>query len=300
MKTLKTLILAAWSVCGVAFAQSPVERAVVLGSQGQWDQALELLQPAVGGAYRTDAHAWYILGLVQKERFKISTDRTASNPERLASIQAFERCIALGGSQSEEGRTSALALEFMAESFFRDAYAALVQFVPGGDDRVLDLLKRYEAHWSSLHPETDFTEQEFDLYHRLAEANSALLEPALGLSVETRRASFERAIAHYEAAGALMPNDERTQFNLAVTWYNEGVRKIRDIDSQVTLTELMRIQSECVNYFKQALIPMQAAYALNPEKLSTLNGLKIIHRALEQREESARFEAELEALKDGH
>ena len=95
-----------------------------------------------------------------------------------------------------------------------------------------------------------------------------------------------------------MPTDDRPLYNLAVTWYNEGVRKIRAINRQVTLTELMRIQSECVDYFNRALGFMESAYAIHSTMPRNLNGLMSIHRALDHREESARFKAELEALKE--
>ena len=295
MKSFRLLVLLlAWGTS--ALAQSPVERAIALGGEGRWDEALETLMPAMGSTHQYDARAWYILGFVHKERFKGSRSLDPADPKRLASIQAFQRCRQLAPI-SEEAKMSEVALEFLAESFFQDAHAQLVQFTPGDDELVLNSMRRYEATWSDIHPAAAFVEVEFDVYHRLAEANSALLDPALALAEPVRVAAFDRAIAHYERAAELQPEDERTRFNLAVTWYNEGVRKIRAITGQVTLSELMRIQAECVHYFQRSLLPMEAAYVLNPKKLSTLNGLMIIHRALEQREESARFQAELEALK---
>jgi hypothetical protein len=295
MKSILAFILA-WGVHLTAIAQSPVERAIVLGSEDRWDEALAVLSPAVAGAYQSDPHAWYILGFVQKERFKRSPSLSANNAERLASIQAFQRCRQLA-PMGPDAAMSGVALEYLAESFYQDAHAAIVQFTAGDDPSVLALLSRYESTWLNVHPDAEFVDQEFDLFHRLAEANSALLDPSFGLNEGARAQAFEAAVAHYLEAQALQPQDERTQFNLAVTWYNEGVRKIRAINAQVSLAQLMNIQSECVAHFKEALAPMESAYALNPKKASTLNGLMIIHRALGQTEDSTRFKLELEALK---
>lgn len=300
MKITRMCALVAWATSSVLFAQSPVEQAIVLGNQGAWEEASAVLQPAVNGDYRSDAQAWYILGYALKEQYKASGDLSIDNPERLGAIQSFQRSKQL---QQQSGHVDASlidAMEVMAESFLKDAARRVIQFAPGDDGDILELLRRYEAEWAQLHPMARFEDQEFDLYFMLAEANAALLDPALGLSETVRNAAFEQAVAHYEAAEQLRPEDDRTHYNLAVTWYNEGVRKIRAIDNQVTLSELMRIQSECVQFFKRALDPMQSAYALNPKKARTLNGLMIIHRALEHRDESERFKDELEALQGGH
>lgn len=299
MNVLRICVLCLWAFGGVAFAQSPVERAIVLGNQGAWEEAAEVLRPAVAGDFQADPQAWYILGFALKEQYKQSENPAIDNPPRLGAIQSFQRSLQLQEARGEIDASLVNAMEAMAESFLKDAAARVIQFAPGDDAEVLGLLKRYEAEWAQLHPDARFEDQEFDMYFMLAEANSALLDPALGLSNGVRQAAFEQAVAHYEAAEALRPDDDRTHYNLAVTWYNEGVRKIRAIDNQVTLHELMRIQSECVQFFKRALDPMQSAYALNPKKARTLNGLMIIHRALEQREESDRFRVELEALKGG-
>jgi hypothetical protein len=249
------------------------------------------------GARKTDPHAWYIFGFIQKERYTASQSPEHDNPERLSAIQAFQRCRQLA-PMSEDARNAITPLKWLAESYYRDAKNALTQFSPGSDERVLALLNRYKSTWLELQPESVFTDQEFDIYQGLARANGDLLEPALGLPEHTIQAAFERAVSHYEKAESLRPEDDRIQFNLAVTWYNEGVRKIRAIHGEVTLAELMRIQAECVAYFKRALEPMEAAYDLNPQKAYTLNGLMIIHRALENQEASERFRAELEALKE--
>lgn len=288
-------------LCGMVYfgllqAQSPVERAIVLGSEGRWDAAYQVLQPALQSSHQLDPHAWYIMGFVQKERYKASHSLEAQNPERLAAVQAFQRCRQLA-PLSSDAKMAGVALEYLAESFYQDAHARIAQFKLGEDQVVLELLRRYESVWSDVHANAEFTDQEFDLYHRLAEANSGFLDLSLALDEQVRLEAFGQAVAHYEAAEKLRPNDERTQFNLAVTWYNEGVRKIRGINGQMTLTQLMQVQATCVEHFRAALDPMEAAYALNSKKASTLNGLMIVYRALEERDKSERFKRELEALR---
>lgn len=296
MKAIR-LVLIAWAVCGAAWAQSPVERAALLIHQGQPEAAVEVLTPAMSGVHRENPHAWCILGFAQKARYYELRTGEPEDAARLASMQAFQRCLQLGPN-SEDAEDARSSLEALAKSFYQEAFARTLQFKPGDDEVALALMRRYEAAWSDLHPEADFADLEFDLFLRLAQANSALLDPEVGLEEPVRQEVFEHVVAHYEQAGKVVPTDDRPFYNLAVSWYNEGVRKIRAINRQVTLTELMRIQAECVSYFNRALGYMEAAYALSSMEPRNLNGLMIIHRALDHQEESTRFKAELEALKD--
>jgi tetratricopeptide (TPR) repeat protein len=291
------LVMVAWAVCGAARAQSPVERAALLTYEGHPEQALEVLAPAMTGAYQQNPHAWCIMGFAYKAQFYKQRTRKPEDPSRLGGISSFQRCLQLAPN-AQDAQDAINSLEALAKSFYQDAYAQTLQFRPGDDEQVIALMGRYEATWSQLHPAEEFTAVEFDLYLRLAQANSALLDPDVGLEEHERSEVFEHVVAHYERALELMPADDRPSYNLAVTWYNEGVRKIRAINRQVTLTELMRIQSECVNYFNRALGFMEAAYAIHSTVPRNLNGLMIIHRALDHREESARFKAELEALNE--
>lgn len=295
MNKIIFMLFGMWYIGGIQ-AQSPVERAIVLGSEGRWEAAYAVLQPALQSSHQQDPHAWYIMGFVQKERYKASHALDGDNPERLAAVQAFQRCRQLA-PQSSDAKMAGVALEYLAESFYQDAHARIARFEVGDDQDVLGLLRRYESVWSDLHADAEFTDQEFDLYHRLAEANSGFLDLSLALDESVRRGAFEQAVAHYEAAERLRPEDERTQYNLAVTWYNEGVRKLRGINSQTTFTQLMQVQASCVEHYRAALEPMEAAYALNSRKASTVNGLMLVHRALEQRDKSERFKRELEALR---
>lgn len=296
MKAIK-MVLLAWAFCGTAWAQSPVERAALLTYEGRSEEALEVLLPAMSEAHQQNPHAWYVLGFAYKAQYNRSRTGEPEEASRLAALQAFQRCLNLNPS-AQDAQGAFDSMEALAKSFYQDAFARTMQFRPGDDEVVLDLLGRYEAAWSELHPDADFSDVEFDLYLQLAQKNSALLDPQLGLEEHVRTSVFEHVVAHYEKAGQLEPGDDRPLYNLAVTWYNEGVRKIRSINRQVTLTELMRIQAECVSYFNRSLGFMEAAYALKSMNPRNLNGLMIIHRALDHHEESARFKAELDAIKD--
>ena len=58
----------------------------------------------------------------------------------------------------------------------------------------------------------------------------------------------------------------------------------------------MEVQDACIALFERALVPMQAAHALQPERLETLKGLMTVHRALSQLDESERYRVELERV----
>jgi tetratricopeptide (TPR) repeat protein len=109
-------------------------------------------------------------------------------------------------------------------------------------------------------------------------------------------ALLDRAIAHYSEALRLRPGDYRAEYNRAITIYNHGVRQLKRIDPETSLFELMEVQDACIALFERALVPMQAAHALQPERLETLKGLMTVHRALSQLDESERYRVELERV----
>jgi hypothetical protein len=94
----------------------------------------------------------------------------------------------------------------------------------------------------------------------------------------------------------LRPGDYRAEYNRAIVLYNHGVRQLKRIAPETSLFDLMEIQDACVTLFERALGPMQAAHALQPERLETLKGLMTVHRALSQLDESERFRLELERV----
>jgi hypothetical protein len=290
-------VLAAAS--GVALGQSPgaLLRAESLCLEGRWAEARPLLAEATAGTDQLNPHAWYLLGFVEKELYKASEVGLPDARTRVAALGAFERARALGISGDEAGSLAA-AVDYLGRTYFDDAVAVVAGFRAGQDQEVQALFGRYKAARLAADPRADVREEEADLRLLLGQANALLLESVKDDDIGTASATalLERAISHYSEALRLRPGDYRAEYNRAITIYNHGVRQLKRIDPETSLFELMEVQDACVALFERALVPMQAAHALQPERLETLKGLMTVHRALSQLEESERYRVELERV----
>lgn len=272
-------------------------RAEALCAESRWAEARTLLVQATTGPSMQDPHAWYLLGFVDKELYKGSEVGLPDAPARAAALGAFERARSLGVSQADRASLES-AMDYLGRSYLDDAYARVRGFRAGQDGEVEALFGRYRAVAQSLDARADLTDEEADLRLHLGQANALLLEALAATEVGTPAATLllDRAVEHYSKALRLRPGDYRAEYNRAIVIYNLGVRQLKRIDPATSLFDLMEIQDACVTLFERALVPMQAAHALQPERLETLKGLMTVHRALSQMDESERFRMELERV----
>jgi tetratricopeptide (TPR) repeat protein len=169
-------------------------------------------------------------------------------------------------------------------------------FTWGSTDEIKALYGRYEALEMSLNPTKDLAPQRSDLSRYLGQAHAMLLESESPRPSAELKAIFEAAIGHYGDALKGNPNDYAAQYNLAITLYNEGVRKLKRIDHETSMFELMEIQDGCIDLFERALAPMQAAHEQQPNRLETLKGLMTLHYALSQKAASDAYRAQIEQI----
>lgn len=288
------LVLSA--ICSSVCAQGEVERAADLGRLGKWVEAKQLLAPAmVSSTHQSSSRSWFVMGFIHKELHKAEGEFGSDAPERLAAVSCFQRAIQLGLNAPDQ-RMASEALDFLARSYFREAIAMVEGFTWGSTTEILSLYGRYEALELSLNPNKDLGMQRSDLNRYLGQAHAMLLESQSTRSVTELQAIFEAAIDHYRAALEGKSNDYATQYNLAITLYNEGVRKLKGIGHETSMFELMEIQDGCITLFEQSLIPMQAAHAQQPNRLETLKGLMTLHYALSQKDESNQYRAQIEEI----
>jgi tetratricopeptide (TPR) repeat protein len=274
------------------WGQGELDRALLLGSQGQWNEARDVLLVALDDEHRTDAHAWYLYGFVEKERYALNGGANPADPAREAAVQALQRARSLGPTE-EDAESSAGILTFLAGTYFRDAVFRVQGFTVGSDEAVLALYSRYAAITLSVDPRADLTDQKVDILAHLAEANVRLIQSNLR---PEEGDLFDRAVAHYEQALDMKPGHYTLQYNQAITLYNHGVRQLKRIDHETSMFALMDIQDACVGLFEQALPFMQSAHQARPDRLETLKGLMAIRRALSQPEKSDQYEREIERV----
>jgi tetratricopeptide (TPR) repeat protein len=113
-------------------------------------------------------------------------------------------------------------------------------------------------------------------------------------------AYFDLVVEFYKKALELNPEEYSANHNLAINLYNRGVFKIRKINHNTEIFELISIQEECVIYFKRSLPWMLKANELNENREETVKGILAIYRSLSNEEQAMFYEDQLELiLKNG-
>jgi len=291
--TIGFLVLGSWT----AAAQNSLERAEAFVRSGDWEAAHSVLAPEMDRApYATDARAWFVLGFVQKERFKASGAFGLDADDRNRAVGSLQRALAMGGLPARDQQTARDALDFLGRSYFREAIERVEGFTLGAEPEILGLMGRYEAVLQALDPAYNVTEQRADLHRYLGQAHARLLETERYAGTPEEQILFDGAIAHYETSLNFAPAHYPTLYNLGITLYNHGVRQLKRINHETSMFELMEIQDVCVGLFEQALAPMEQAHQQRPGRLETLKGLMTVHYALSQPEASDAYKRKIEAV----
>jgi hypothetical protein len=92
------------------------------------------------------------------------------------------------------------------------------------------------------------------------------------------------------------PKDYQANYNIAINYYNQGAYKIRQVNYNTEIYELIMIQDESVKLFKQSLPYMLEAHSQRPNRKETLKGLMAIYRSLSDEQKSNQYKNRLEEL----
>ena len=101
----------------------------------------------------------------------------------------------------------------------------------------------------------------------------------------------------YKRALDQNPNHFKANYNQGLSYYNEGVNKMNDMDEDDDdLFALMEIQDECVALFKQALPMMEKCQQMQPQNKDVLVALSGIYFALNFAEKGNEVQQRISAL----
>lgn len=249
---------------------------------------LEALQSPIE---QTDPFTWYVKGFLFKEIYKQIDKGDPRSESREIAVQAILQSMDLdaSGRQAEDNQK---ALSFLAISYYNDAVMLTRNLGPGSLDEPERYYNRYKELNSVVNPEKDYRLQDAEFYKNMARACRIIYDRA---PLENL-VYFDLIVRYYQQALEAVPTDFQANYNTAVSYYNLGVHKIRQIDHNTEIFELIAIQEDCVELFKKALPFMLSAHELEPEHEKTLKGLMAIYRSLSDNTEAQAYQNQLEAL----
>jgi hypothetical protein len=236
----------------------------------------------------TTAKAWYYKGYIYKDLYKSKEKTNKTSPLRLESISAFEIMLGKDGKEEFSESTNKI-LKYEASTLYNDAARML-------DPENYKLAEsNYEVFKKAMvlaDPNVDLRAR--DVKFKLALA-SMLNRPAESTSgLDSSQAFLVKNL--YLEVLALDTNNPGANYNLAILYYNEAADVINNMDYDVDLLELDRIQDYCTEIFLKSLPFMKKSYDLQYKRKETLVGLSNIYYGLNDMEKSEFYKKELEDL----
>lgn len=236
-------------------------------------------------------YTWFVKGYIFKEIYKQVEKKAPNSENRELAVDAILHSIELDNSRTYWDNNKS-ALEFLAMTYFNDAADQSRSLNQNNLDKPELYFNKYKELTLLIDPSSDFSQKEIELYRSLGGACHRLYNE----NKDENASYFDKANGYYEQVLERDPNDYKSNYNLAISYYNKGVHRIRQIDHNTEIFELILIQDECIDLFKLSLPYMLKAHELKPERKETLKGLMAIYKSLSNDEKASHYQQVLEKL----
>lgn len=233
-------------------------------------------------------YTWYVRGFIYKEMYKQLEKLYLYSENREIALASIQQSMLLD-PQNKYWENNQKAIKFLADSYYNDAVVISRSLGKDNLDQPEFFFSKYKNARVIAEPDYDFSEQELIMYKSLAKGYNQIYVQDLDQNIEY----IARSIEYYEKALAIQPDDYESNYNTAISYYNQGVQKIRKVNHNTDIFELIVIQDQCVELFKSSLPYMLAAHEMNQERKETLKGLMAIYYSLSDYERSKYYKETL-------
>ena len=266
--------------------------AAKLCQEKQFEAALKKIDEAkVDEIEKDNPYTWYVDGFIHKEIYKAREMNVRNSRERELASESFLKSLSLD-KQNQHAAMTRLSLKFIASSYYNDALLQTREFAAGGEKEAEDSYAKFKKFMHYAEPGTSLKKFDTEFNKSLGQRYFLLWQSNI-----SDNSLAEKAIAFYSVASRADSTDIDAFYNIAVVNYNMAVFKYRDIGPDTDIFDLIVIQQECADLIKnKALVNMDKAYKLNPERGDIVRGLMFIHRALEHENDVEYFKHEIERL----
>jgi tetratricopeptide (TPR) repeat protein len=236
------------------------------------------------------AQSWYIAGFIYKELYKDQESEMRESPFREKAIQYLQNALTLD-KNGENTQNAKAAVRYLAVSYFNDALKRSKEITLATADEPEALYQKFRYCMRLVNVQTDFTEYDKQIFKSLGQAHYRMWEQNTSASGIAARSAdyFQRVLIIDES-------DCEAKFNLVIIYYNQGVHKIRSLDLQSDLNDLIASQESAIRFFNKALPYAQACFDSCPSKVEYYKGLMFCNRALGKEDEYLRLKTQLESL----
>jgi len=270
--------------------KSLTRKAVQLAMSHDLVGARTVIDQAIATEDSLKPYTWYVHGFIYKEIFKEIENLSINSENREVAVSSIVHCRKLD-HKGELLQESSKALEFLAKSYFNHAKDMIDSQDPEWLGQAEGYFMKFKEVTLLYDPLFDATKDEIAFYKSLAQSYERIYDRD-----RTHEEFVDLGIVFYKKALELNPEDYETNYNTAINFYNRSVHRIKEIDQNTEIFELLLIQDECIQLFKKSLPYMIKAHKQNPQRKETLIGLMAIYRALNEYEKSELYKETLTGL----
>ena len=253
--------------------------------EGKLDVAKTYIDKATVNS--SDPWAWYFKGFLYKEIYKAKEKGNKSSPAREESVKAFKKSLALDKKKEHE-KSNIENVKYLSISYMNDAVDAMNSAL---FDQAVVNYEKYKETILITDPSIDIKKKNIEFYMALSSAYATKYETGGAAD------NLEKAKNALQKVLSIDPNYAKANYELAVLYYNQAVKLIKNMDYDADLVALSQIQDASVVLFKASLPFMEKAYNLDPKQEDAVEGLSGIYFSLNDQDKSQLYQNKLNEMR---
>lgn len=269
-------------------AYSQTEVIINLLKSGKLDSAKAYIESMISDpSIANDAVIWYYRGYVYKEIYNKNKELTA----RTEALRSFNKSMDLDTTK-ELREENAKNIKSLAITFYNDAKYSLdilnyemgIENFQRYKDAISNMMKHkgvntiIDSLENIKHKEIYFNLALASVYTKLYESDK-----------KNKTVFLDSAKTTYDKILTLDSNNVIANYNMGILYYNQAVDLIYQMNYDVDLATLDKVQTDAVALFKKSLPFMQKAYQFDPKRKEVLMGLSGIYYSMNDFEKSIAF-----------
>ena len=271
-------------------------------------QSLEIIDKAITHPdAQKDVFAWYVRGFIYKEWYKTFESQNKKSNIRLNAVEFFKKALEMDTSHGKTvtttqtinyfGKTGTVSFEmntstikqiikYLSVTFYNDAGSLL------DTTNYPAAIQNYQEFKKCIliaDPGYNLKSKEIEFKNALA----TVYEKIFRSDIKSNKQFFGMIEDLYKQVLALDTNNWSGNYNLAMLYYNYGVDVINEMDLEISIVEVDKIQDVSRDLFRKALPYAQKSYYLNPKRKEVILSLQGIYFSLYEFEKSDEFKVKL-------
>lgn len=243
--------------------------------------------------------AWSLKAYIYYQYFRMYEYKLYNSPYRQEAIDAIFMSESLTPDAETQSNNMRL-LKTIAESYYNQIKIYLYDSLDY--QKSIIIYDTYKKLYQKVEPSTNFRNKDIEFYLSVGGQFVTTVKQILASSSNLSESDFaqytEYAKIAFNKVLEIEPNNAGALKGLAITYYNQGAKLIKDMSFDTPIEQIEQIQESANRYLKQALPYMQKAYEYKPEDKDIIEGLTGIYYALHD-EKYIEFKKKLDAINKG-